>query len=163
VPDPSTLAFYGLCVQTGAIIVSAAGVASIITWNVKIARRRATLDILLNEQTHEISITERTAFIALKKKGDLASWAASDKANAPEIETIRAVLNRYELVAIGIKQSTLDEQIYKLWCRSVLVQDWRDMKPFVAQIRTLNHIPTLYCEFEGLARQWANASEKPYM
>jgi hypothetical protein len=163
VPDPSTLAFYGLCIQTGAIIVSAGGVASIITWNVRIARKRATLDILLNEHTHEISIKERTEFIKLKKNGDLSSWASSDKANAPEVETIRAVLNRYELVAIGIRKSTLDEQLYKLWCRTTLVGDWRAMKPFVAQIRTLNSIPTLYCEFEALARKWANVSEKPYM
>jgi hypothetical protein len=35
------------------------------------------------------------------------------------------------------------------------------MKPFVAQIRTLNSSPTLYCEFEALARKWANTSEKP--
>lgn len=162
-PDPSALALYGLCIQTGAIIVSALGVASIITWNVRIARRRATLDTLLNEQTHETSIKERTEFINLKRKGDLISWAASDRASAPEVETIRAVLNRYELVAIGIRKSTLDEALYKLWCRTTLVGDWRAMKPFVAEIRTLNSIPTLYCEFEALARKWANASEKPYM
>lgn len=162
-PDQLTLTLYGLCIQTGAIIVSAIGVAAIINWNVRIARRRATLDIVLNEQTHETAIQERTQFINLKKKGDLSSWAASSQANSPEVETIRAVLNRYELVAIGIKKSTLDEKIYKYWCRTTLVGDWRAIKPFVAQIRTVNSIPTLYCEFEALAKKWANSSERPYV
>jgi hypothetical protein len=145
------------------IIVSGIGVAAIINWNVRIARRRATLDIVLNEQTHETAIKERTQFINLKRKGDLSSWAASNHADSPEVETIRAVLNRYELVAIGIRQSTLDEKIYKRWCRTTLVGDWRAMKPFIVQIRTVNSIPSLYCEFEALAKKWANASEKPYV
>jgi hypothetical protein len=115
-PDQPTLTLYGLCIQTVAIVISAIGVGLIITWNVRIARRRATLDILLNEQTHDTTIKERTKFIDLKKKGDLSSWAASDKVDSPEVETIRAVFNRYELVAIGIKESTLDEEIYKRWC-----------------------------------------------
>jgi hypothetical protein len=162
-PDQPTLALYGLCIQTVAIVASAIGVAAIIGWNVRIARRRATLDIVLNEQTHETVITERTQFINLKKKGDLSSWAASDKLNSAEVEVIRAVLNRYELIAIGIQESTLDERIYKRWCRTTLVEDWRAIKPFVFQIRTVNSIPTLFCEFEAIAKRWATASEKPYM
>jgi hypothetical protein len=162
-PDQATLTIYGLCAQAGAIIASALGVIAIISWNVRIARRRATLDIVLNEQTHDIVIKERTQFITLKRKGDLSAWAASDKVNEPEVETIRAILNRYELVAIGIKKSTLDPGIYRRWCRTTLVEDWRAIKPFVVQIRTKNSVPTLYCEFESLAKKWANPSEKPYM
>jgi hypothetical protein len=158
-PDQATLTFYGLCIQTGAIIVSAIGVIAIINWNVRIARRRATLDIVLNEQTHETPLAERTLFIKLKKAGNLVTWAAQDKYDSPESETIRAVLNRYELVAIGIKQSTLDGRIYKRWCRSTLVRDWAAVKPFVKEIRTANGMPKIYCEFEKLAVKWASPSE----
>jgi hypothetical protein len=158
-PDQATLTLYGLFAQAGAIIVSALGVIAGINWNVRIARRRATLDIVLNEQTHETPLAERTSFVKLKRAGSLDSWASQNNPESPETETIRAVLNRYELVAIGIRKSTLDAGIYKLWCRTTLVRDWVAVKPFVVKIRRENNIPTLYCEFERLAIKWALPSE----
>jgi Domain of unknown function (DUF4760) len=155
------VSFYGLCAQTGAIVVSAIGVMLVIFWNVRIARRRATLDILLNEQTHETPIAERTEFLKIKKGGDLSKWATAQHSDAPQVETLRSVLNRYELVAIGISGSTLDGKLYKKWCRTTLVNDWIAVKPFVMQLRANNNFPALCCEFEGLAKKWANATERP--
>ena len=160
---PDQVPIYGLCVQTGAIVISAIGVAAVIFWNLRIARRRATLDILLNEQTHETPIAERTKFLAIKKAGDISRWATADHDNSEQLETIRAVLNRYELVAIGIKGRTLDERLYKRWCRTTLVGDWIEVKPFVTQLRHKNKFPTLCCEFESLAQRWAKENEKQFV
>lgn len=155
--------FYGLCVQTGAIVASAIGVSASIFWNIRVSRRRATLDIVINEQTHETPIKERTAFVKLKSDGDLAKWAASNNQGAEESVSIRAVLNRYELVAIGISEGTIDANLYKKWCRSTLVNDWQAVKPFVLQLRANTRIWKTYCEFEALAKRWATRDELPHI
>jgi len=51
--NTADIPYYAFYAQTGAILASLVGVILIISWNVRIARRRATLDILLNEQTHD--------------------------------------------------------------------------------------------------------------
>jgi hypothetical protein len=154
--------FYGLCIQAGAIIVSAVGVSASILWNLRIARRRATLDLLINEQTHETPLAERTAFLKTKHDGDIAKWAAPTNAGMPQGVALRAVLNRYELVAIGISKGTVDEGLYKNWCRSTLVGDWIAVRPFVTQLRTNTRSWAVFCEFEALAKRWATKDEKPH-
>ncbi|WP_158813086.1 DUF4760 domain-containing protein [Methylocapsa sp. S129] len=155
--------FYGLCVQTGAIVVSAIGVIFSIAWNVRIARRRATLDLLINEQTHETPLSERTEFLKAKNGGDLAKWAAPGNESAKEAVAMRAVLNRYELVAIGISEGTIDEGLYKKWCRSTLVNDWISVKPFVTQLRANTRVWTVFSDFEALAKKWATKDETPHL
>lgn len=162
---PSQIQFYGLCIQAGALFVSLVAASLIINWNIRIARRRATLDILLNEQTHEGAIKDRTTFEQIKEKAaqdkaDLSEWASPEKISTKEVESIRSTLNRYELVAIGIKSSALNENIYKGWCRTTLVEDWISLKSFVETIRDDNDVPTYFCEFERLAQKWAKGSEK---
>src|SRR5271166_159948 len=102
-PTLQDLALYGPLIQLGAIVVSALGVMGIIFWNMRIARRRATLDLLINEQTHETTIKEQTAFMAIQKAGNLLEWATAAHSGSAQLETIRTSLNRYELIAIGIK------------------------------------------------------------
>jgi hypothetical protein len=160
---PEEVPLYGLCVQTGAIVVSAIGVCLSIAWNVRIARRRATLDLLINEQTHETPLSERTEFLKTKSAGDIAKWASPANESLPQAVTLRAVLNRYELVAIGISEGTIDRRLYKRWCRSTLVHDWQSVKPFVTQLRTNTRVWSVFCEFEALARRWATKAEKPHM
>jgi hypothetical protein len=160
---PAEIPFYGLCIQTGAIVVSAIGVIVSIIWARLIAKRRATLDLLINEQSHETAIKERTAFLTIRKGGDLSRWATADKENSPEAEVLRATINRYELVAIGIRKGIIDEKLYKLWCRTTLVSDWRAVKPFVVQLRSNNKTPTTFCEAESIAKRWANKEEKPHV
>jgi hypothetical protein len=160
-PTLQDLALYGPLFQLGAIVVSALGVMGIIFWNMRIARRRATLDLLINEQTHETTIKERTSFEAIKKAGNLLQWATAANIESSELETIRSSLNRYELIAIGIRGSALDGKLYKRWFRTGLVEDWIVFKALVMHVRANNGNPRLYREFERLAKRWANASQKP--
>ena len=143
--------------------MSAIGVTATVFWSARIARRRATLDLLLNEQTNETAVSERTRFIDLKKKGDLGPWATTQNENAPELEALRATLNRYELVAIGIKDGIIDGNLYKRYCRTTFVKDWLAVKPFVVQLRATHKVPTFYSDLEALAKAWANKEEKPHV
>ena len=153
---------YGLCIQAGAIIISAIGVIITLLWSRNVARRRATLDILLSEQTDQGTLTIRTEFAKLRDAGHLAKWANPEETSSEQAEVIRSTLNRYELVAIGIRRGIIDGKSYKRWCRTTLVKDWTACKPFVTQIRQNQKTSTFFCEFETLARKWASKAEKPH-
>ncbi len=156
------IANYGLWIQTGAIVVSAVGVILTLVWTKNIACRRATLDIVLNEETDPRHIEKRTDFVKLRDVGNLAKWAEPANTTTDNSALIRAILNRYELVAIGIRQGTMDEKSYHRWCRTTLVKDWTSCKPFVMQLRHNAHTPTYYCELEALAKRWATKAERPH-
>jgi hypothetical protein len=160
-PTLQDFAPYGPLIQLGAIVVSALGVMGIIFWNMRIARRRATLDLLINEQTHETTIKEQTAFVGIKKGGNLLQWVTAAKIGEPQLETIRTSLNRYELIAIGIRGRALDAKLYKRWFCTGLVEDWIEFKALIMHLRTDNKNPRLYCEFEWLAKKWASKAQKP--
>jgi hypothetical protein len=150
---------YGLWLQSGAIFLSFVGV--IISAGVarSVARRRATLDLIMAEQANEFLVKSRKAFIELRDAGHLVKWADPAHAASVEAFTIRTVLNRYELVAIGIGESTLNGRVYKEYARSTVVKDWTAAKPFITQMRQTTKTPTYYCEFENLAKKWANHDE----
>lgn len=125
--------------------------------------RRATLDIVLSEQTDPEHVEQRTRFVTLRDQGNLSQYADPQNTHGEESAIIRAVLNRYELVAIGISAGTLDSESYKKWCRTTLVKDWTCVKPLVMQLRHSGDTPTYYCEFEALAKKWANKEERRHI
>jgi len=153
----------GLWIQTGALIVSAVGIVLTIRWTQAVAKRRATLDLVLSEQTDPEFLELRNNFVNLRDEGDLVAYAKTPKERAEPNAQIRSILNRYELVAIGIKQKTIDEKSYKDWCRTTLVKDWLECKPFVMEIRRQAKNPNFYCELEWLAKRWANNAEKQHI
>lgn len=76
---------------------------------------------------------------------------------------MRTALNRYEIIAIGIRESTLNGRLYKRWLRTTVVKDWIACKPFVMQLRQNTQTPSLYCEYEWLAKKWALPEEKAHV
>lgn len=134
-----------------------------VLWTKHIACLRATLDIVLTEQTDTGTIEKRTSFTKLRDDGHLSKWADPKNTHGAEAGVIRASLNRYELVAIGIKKGALHEGSYKAWCRTTLVKDWTACKPLVMQLRHNDQTSTYYCEFEALAKKWANAEERKHV
>ena len=114
----------------------------------------------MSHQSNEFLYKQRQEFIALRDAGNIVQWAALDKAASEEQSTIRAALNRYELIAIGIKEKTLEGRVYKRYTRSGLIQDWRACKPWVMQMRQNHSVPVYYCEVEALAKKWATRQER---
>jgi hypothetical protein len=157
------MVIYGLWIQSGAIFFSAIGVIGTLFWQKRIACRRATLDILLSEETDPRQAAQRTEYVRLRDAGHLAQWANPEKTASDESAIVRAILNRYELVAIGIRRSTIDEKSYKSWCRTTLVKDWIASKPFIMQLRQNAQTPTYFCEFEAVAKKWATSTERPHI
>jgi len=73
------------------------------------------------------------------------------------------MLNRYELLAIGVRTGALDAKFYRRWLRTTTVEDWIALKPFVTELRQQKKRNTFFCEFETLAKKWALNSEKEHV
>ncbi len=148
----------------GVVGASIAGMA--IAANRRIARMRATLDLI---ERIESSDHYRRLFRSFKELGK-SNGAVLDRLKKPETEAdkslredVLAYLNHYELIALGCKQGILDEAFYALWMRSQVVRDWHNSKEFIFSIRE----PTVpkgsvaaYIEFEGFSRRFETYNER---
>lgn len=73
------------------------------------------------------------------------------------ISHVRFILNDRELVAIGIREGTYDEPIFRRWWYTTYIQEWRESSAFVARIRAdaqVSAAANAYAEFDALARRW---------
>jgi hypothetical protein len=152
----------GSLLQAGAIVASALGVIFLILSNRKVACKKAIVDFINHAQTDGDMIEARMKFIALKEAGRLEQFASKDRMASNEANTIRFILNMYEIAAIGIAAKAFDEQIYRDWCRTTLVKDWMATKHFVAQYQR-EHNPKIYIGFEAMAKKWANEDERRHV
>ena len=145
--------------QTVVVPVSFIGVIITIFWQQLIAKRRATLDIILTQQSNAFLLEQGRAFTALRNSDNITQYALPENAGSPEVLSIMAALDFNELIAIGISEKTLDERIYERYYRTEYVYDWIGCKPFVMELRRQGGNPTYYCEFEFRAKKWAKEDE----
>lgn len=156
----------GFWVQT-AVILLGAGAAVLTIWvngrstrqviehNAKIARQRATIDLLLMQRTDQNLIDAKKAVGVIHKSGaGFTPLACADKAQDPARNQILAIINNYEFISLGIREGALDEDIYKRAVYSQVMRDWDAMTAFIMELRQQNKITTLFQEFELLAKRW---------
>lgn len=162
---PPVLTTIGPLISAGAVLLSAsvAGVIALknITTQRGIARRRATLDLISGKQWDNDYIRARKEFNALRESSNgLEFWAAAEHSGTPQLETIRLILNDYELIAIGISEDIIDETLYKRWFESTLIRDFDAAFATIDTLRRRTKIDGLYVEFEALARRWKTRKEQ---
>lgn len=145
-----------------AILLSGFVAACIAVWGIlsqrAIARRRAALDYIARSESDRDLIAARKQFIELAKD-DIAQWASEDKEKTEQAQSIRIVLNDFELISIGIQRGIIDYKLYRMWLKSSTRKYWDRGKPFVQAIRDRTQKDTYYHEFEELVR-WLS-DEKP--
>ena len=131
-----------------------AGVA--IHHNLKTARKRATIDVVMHEKgTNQALIEARRKVLELHEaKTDFTKFALQQHASSEERKAIMTVLNFREFVAAGIREKCFDEAMYKRVQYSVIVRDWENMEGFIRKLRTTRARPTLFQEFQLLAESW---------
>lgn len=97
---------------------------------------------------------------SLKNRGEWECLPNSDKEKFEPgisiVTSIRSVLNDRELMAIGIREGTFDEVIYRRWWHSTYVKEWKESSALVARFRSepTGPGPAAYTEMELLARKW---------
>ncbi len=146
-----------------------------------INRRRATVDMFSNKLWDEDYIKVSNIFYtAMKDQTKLmqdydlfiqarniqqsGKWADVHDAEKKKfddatlnITSVRSILNDRELIAIGVREGTYDEVIYRRWWYSTALLEWRSASPLVARIRSDTQVgPSAYAytEMENLAKRW---------
>jgi hypothetical protein len=152
---------YGPLVTSGAIFVSAAVAVGAIVYNVRTARKRATIDLVMHLRQNNTLVEAKKKVLALhENNAQFSKYALKENSGVEENNWILEVLNAHEFVAAGIRQGAFDEQTYKRMQWSVLVRDWAALETYVMELRNSRGRPTLYQEFQWLAKKWNKKSLK---
>jgi len=147
-----------------AVLLSAAVGASVAFWAIKsnreIARKRATLDVILKSESDEYFERIYTVFSSEKKRSqglEALLLAETDGETRAKLE-VDNFLNHYELVAISIDQGILDESFYKKWMRSTYISHYKESVNYIKGIRKKN--PRAFIAFQGLVEKWVEEDAK---
>lgn len=145
---------YGPVLTGGAVIVSAIVAIGILVTNRGIARRRATLDLILHIESDGDLIEARNAFSEIKKRDSRSStYGKEDQRATDDAEHIRTVLNINELVAVSIQEGVIDERVYRRWFNSAFIDDHKTMTGYIEETRKWRN-PHVFKELEALAVRW---------
>jgi hypothetical protein len=126
------------------------GVGAQITTAKENQRLSATLQLLIHLQSNDHWIESRRMFISLRESKEGLKKHAGD--NTKEALAIRATLNQYELVAIGIRNGILDKHMYHTYYRGTVLKDWLACAEFVDAERKDN--PRYWIQLEALAKEF---------
>lgn len=106
--------------------------------------------MLVNQQTNSHWVENRKKFIELRNSKDGLKKFALE--GSSEGLTIRAALNQYELIAVGIHAGILDEEMYRSFYRGTVLKDWRASSEFIHEERKEN--PKYWVELERLVKRF---------
>lgn len=124
-------------------------------------RRRATIDVVLNEKSDPEFQAARKALAEMHEtKVNFTSLACQKLViHSDENKTILCVLNQYEFIASAIREGAFDEGVYRRMKESLLIRDWDALTAYVHELRRANSRPNLYSEFEWLATSWKKTAK----
>lgn len=126
----------------------------------KVARRRATLDMVLKTFVDEEGQKRYIKFKETMKRHkdgqiDIMDFADPDCPPSDDRQNIRTQLNEYELIALGIRRKIFDEKLYKLWFQDQFQRDYRSMEAFIETVR--GHRNSVFCECVWLYTRWSKS------
>ena len=124
-------------------------------YNAKIARRRATVDLVMHMRQNQALIEARKTVLRLQEQNaQFAKWALLEHADSEESRHILEVLNTNEFVAVGIRERAFDEGTFKRLSRSRFIRDWDTLEIFVTEFRRSRKLDVLFTEMQWLANRW---------
>lgn len=145
----------GIRTQNLILLVSAIVAIWTIRFSARQDRRRATIDIVV-EQKNNVEWQEARRIVhKLREEHTLNLTRYFQEQDSPEYRAIRLTLNTYEFVASGIRASALDEVMYKRLRYSTVMKDWAALKGTVYEFRRARESETLFQDFEWLAVRWS--------
>lgn len=146
-------------IQTLAILITAIAALITIWYNGNIAKKRATIDLVLHQRSDGKLTRSRNKIRELSDLNQsLSQYACEGHIGSNETKAILEVLNHYEFIAAGIAEKAFHEPIYKRMQYGVLVRDWNQTKAFIFELRKVRSHHTLFQEFQCLGEKWV---EKP--
>ncbi len=139
------------------VILAATAIAALysIRRNTVINRRRATVDLVLHQKNDSDLKAANLVVNPLLRDESISITKYSDKTHvgSEERTAILFVLNNYEFVATGIREEAFDFNLFKRMRCGTVLRDWAEFQPFIYELRKINKHPTMYQEFEWLAKK----------
>jgi Domain of unknown function (DUF4760) len=123
--------------------------------NRAIARKRATLDLILHIESDGDLLKARNDFITLKKGHERSNvWGTEDKSDTDQAKTARTVLNINELVAVSIREKVIDEKVFRRWFNRAFISDYQSMTGYIEEVRKYKKNPAIFKELEEISKKW---------
>lgn len=124
---------------------------------------------------HQIVVRNFTVQFIADKEVDDPEWRAASALFAQHGKTLdkfftdsgtnyeskmqmHRFLNHHEFVALAIRNHAMDEQAFKEWRGSHVVEVWQQISTYVHSKRDKNGQKNLYRELEWLAQRWTDSS-----
>ena len=148
----------------GAAIAATSALVALIVFNYtrRVNRRRATLDMVLKTFMDDAGRERYKRFKKLMERHrdpvdafDILLLADPASPVTDEREILRAQINEYELIALGIRRGLFDEGMYKLWFQHQFMRDFESLEAFIRLVRAKR--PSVFCEFVWLYTRWKTA------
>ncbi len=144
----------GFWIQTLVLAVSAIAGILVITSRGKQEKRRATVDLIVDQKRDPELTDARRRIREMHDRKDTNLSRHLQDIECQEYKDILLALNTYEFVASGIRIGAFSEEMYKRLRCSVLLKDWEAFKGFVIEFRIQKQIPGLFQDFEWLYKRW---------
>lgn len=143
---------WGFWIQTGAFFLSAIGAIAVIYYNGKQARLQALINLLTQQKTDVELIAATKLINELHAKN--ARWTDHMQEGCDERKAILKVLNNLEFIAVGVHMKAFHETSYKQMQYTNVLRVYKASKGFIEVLRHEKSVPTLYQDFERLAKRW---------
>ena len=144
----------GVWIQTAILAVSAGTGIWVIKSHGDQERRRATVDLIVDQRRDAELIAARLVVKALHDR-EASNYARYlDSTDSEEYKAIMLTLNAYEFVASGIREKAFSEAVYKRLRCSTLIRDWESFQAFVIEFRKQKSRKTFFQDFEWLYKRW---------
>lgn len=142
----------GFWIQTGAFFLSAAAAVLVIYHNGRLAKKRALIDLIIQQKSDEgLTQAVRRVYDLADGGNHLSSLVGTDTADR---RTILQVLNNQEFIAVGIRLNAFDEAVYKQLQYNNVVKLWDATSGFIHELRKIDARKTLFQDFEALSKRW---------
>ena len=141
----------------GTVIVALSALV-VATWSLLaqkgVARRRAAIDFFLKTEMDEKLLTAydnyKSGIDALRKvTDDLEAFCKTD-----DYRHVRNYLNVFELMAVGIENSTFDERICYVYWKGFVLDTMRETSKLIDHIRTRDNADLYFRSFRQLHYRW---------
>ena len=148
----------GFWIQSAIFFLSAIGAVSVIWHNGHLAKKRAIIDLLIQQKSNKDLIGAIQKVYKLADDGNYLSKLVSH--DSDERRAILTALNNIEFIATGMRMGAFDEKTYKQMQYSNVIKLWAVSSGFIHELRKIDRKDTLFQDFETLAKKWEKAPIK---
>ncbi|QJD89131.1 DUF4760 domain-containing protein [Duganella dendranthematis] len=141
----------GFWIQTGAFLLSALAAAYIIYHNGKLARLRATIDLVMHQKSDQDLL--RCIEEVYRLNESQVKFSTLDLGSA-EGKCVLRVLNNHEFIAGGIRSGAFSESLYKQMQCSNVLKVYAASQAMIIELRNKDKKDTIFQDFEWLAARW---------